>query len=106
MGYQVGTACYGDAASAVSAIASGQVGALVQHGGAAYVVDATAVTGSSITYSLNPVDSGTALVVVAPVTAQPCGLLEWQDGLVIGWAVAGAWLATAAVLFLKRAAHE
>lgn len=106
MAYQVGPACYAEASAALAAIASGQIGAVVQHGGAAYVVDASSIGAASITYSLTPVAGGAALTVVSPVTVQPCGLLDWQDGLFLGWAVAGAWLATAAVLFLKRAVHE
>lgn len=106
MAYQVGPSCYSEASAAVAAIASAQIGAVVQHGGAAYVVDASQVGASSITYNLTPVGGGNVLQVVSPVSVQPCGLLDWQDGLVLGWAVAGAWLATAAVMFLKRAVHE
>ena len=106
MAFQVGSACYSDAQGAVAAIASGQVGAVVAHGGAAYVVNASDITSSSITYTLSPVAGGTALTVVSPVTPQPCGLLDWEDGLILGWAIAGAWLATAVVMFLRRGAHE
>lgn len=106
MAFQVGATCYGEAEAAVAAIASAQVGTVVVHGGAAYVIDAGGITGASITYSLAPMSGGTAITTVAPVSLQPCGLLDWDDGLVLGWAVAAAWIATAAVMALRKAVHE
>jgi hypothetical protein len=106
MAFQVGSFCYGDAAQAVSAIASAQVGTVVQHGGAAYVVDAASSDASSITYSFSPLGGGSALTLVAPVTPQPCGLLDWQDGLALGWSIAGVWIAVAAVMVLRKGAHS
>lgn len=106
MAFQVGSACYSDALGAVAAIASGQIGAVVVHGGTAYVINASAIAEDSITYTLGPVGGGTAITVVAPVNPQPCGLLDWQDGLVLGWSIAAAWIATAVVMFLRRGVHE
>lgn len=106
MAYQVGTTCYGSAEQALSASASSQVGGVVVHGGAAYVVDVAGVTAASITYRLTPVAGGAALQSVVQVTPQPCGLLEWQDGLSLGWGVATAWIVTAAVMYLRKAAHQ
>ncbi|HYP84396.1 hypothetical protein [Variovorax sp.] len=106
MAFQVGSACYSDAQGAAAAIASAQVGTVVAHGGAAYVVDASAVSGTSITYTLTPVSGGTAITLAAPVSVQPCGLLDWQDGMVLGWGVAGVWLAVAAVMVIRRGVHE
>lgn len=106
MAFQVGAFCYGDAQAAAAATASAQAGAVVQHGGAAYVVNVAAVAADSITYSLAPVQGGPAITVVAPFSAQPCGLMDWQDGLALGWGVAGAMLAVAAVMFLRRGVHE
>ena len=106
MAYQVGSSCYDTAAAAVSAIASAQVGAVVVHGGTAYVVDASAHTGASVTYSLQPLAGGASISYTAAVTPQPCGLMDWQDGLTLGWAVAAAWIATAVVLHLRKAVHE
>ena len=103
MGYQVGSACYPTAVAAAQASASSQVGAVVTQGSASYVVDASSVDGSSITYVLTPVAGGTALTVVSPYTAQACGLLDFNDGLNIGWLMAACWLGTAAVLSLKHA---
>jgi hypothetical protein len=106
MAYQVGSVCYSDAQGAVAAIASSQVGAVVSHGGAAYVVNASDITSASITYTLSPIAGGAAITLTAPVTPQPCGLLDWQDGIVLGWAIAAVWLAVAAVMFLRHGAHS
>jgi len=106
MAFQVGAFCYGDAQAAAAASASSQVGAVVQHGGAAYVVNASAVAAGQITYSLAPIDGGAPLTVASPYSAQPCMLLDWQDGLVLGWGVAGVWLAVLAVMILRRGVHE
>lgn len=106
MAFQVGSACYDTAPAAVSAIASAQVGTVVVHGGAAYVIDASSSTGASITYSLQPVAGGAPISYTAAVTPQPCGLMDWQDGLTLGWGVAAAWIATAVVLHLRKVVHE
>lgn len=106
MAFQVGTTCYGSASDALSAAASSQVGGVVMHGGAAYVVGVDAVASTSITYSLTPLAGGQPIPSVVQLTPQPCGLLEWQDGLSLGWGVATAWIVTAAVMHLRRAAHQ
>lgn len=106
MAYQVGTTCYGSAADALSAAASTQVGAVVVHGGATYVVGVDAIGASSITYRLTPVAGGQAIQSVVQIAPQPCGLLQWQDGLSLGWGVATAWIVTAAVMHLRKAAHQ
>lgn len=106
MAYQVGTTCYGNAAQALSAAASAQVGGVVVHGGAAYVVGVNAVASSSITYSFTPIAGGNAFNSVVYMTPQPCGLMDWQDGLALGWGIATAWILTAAVLHLRKAAHQ
>lgn len=106
MAFQVGSSCYGDAVAAVQAMAAHQVGSVVVHGGSAHVVDAATTTASSITYSLQPLSGGAAVQASIQVTPQPCGLLDWSDGLVLGWGVAAAWLATAAVMMLRKGAHE
>lgn len=106
MSYQVGATCYGSASDALSAVASSQVGGVVVQGGVAYVVGVDAVASNSITYRLTPLSGGTALQNTVQLDPQPCGLLQWQDGLTLGWAVAAAWIATAAVMHLRRAAHQ
>lgn len=106
MSYQAGSACYGSAQNALSALASSQVGGVVVQGGAAYVVGVDAVASNSITYRLTPIAGGQTLQNTVQLDPQPCGLLDWQDGLTLGWAVAAAWIATAAVMHLRRAAHQ
>lgn len=103
MSYQVGSACYSTAVEAAQASASSEIGAVVPHGGVAYVVDAATVAASSVTYSLTPVGGGSAISVTSAYTAQPCNLMSYADGLTIGWAVAGAWLAAFALMFMARA---
>lgn len=105
MAYQVGSLCYGSDIAATQAIASGEVGKVVEAGSVVYVVDAEATAAGSITYTLNPVGGGTAVVSVHSVELQPCGLLDWEDALTIGWAIATAWIVTSAVLQLRKAAH-
>lgn len=106
MGYQVGTTCYGSATDALSAAASSQVGGVVVHGGASYVVGVDSVASTSITYRLTPLMGGQPVQSVVQLSPQPCGLLEWQDGLSLGWGVAAAWIVTAAVMHLRRAANQ
>lgn len=103
MAYQVGTACYATATQAAQAAASAQVGAVTQHASTSYFINAASVDATSITYTLTPVGGGTALTVTAPFTAQPCGLLTFQDGMQMGWLIAAAWIATFAVVTLRHA---
>lgn len=102
MSYQVGSACYSTPAVAAAASSSVVLGSVVQHGGAAFVVDVSSVTASSITYSFTPVAGGAAVVVVSPYTAQPCGLLDASDAIELGWGVAAIWLGVYGVMFLGR----
>lgn len=104
--YQVGDTCYSTALAAVQALASAEVGGITVIGSKAYVVDATNISGTSITYSFLEVGGTGTMTKVATVTPQPCGLLDWQDGLTLGWAVAAAWIATAVVLHIRKAAHS
>lgn len=104
MAFQVGSTCYSTPAGALSAAASSQVGTVVSHGGSAYVVDASSVTASSISYRLTPVGGGTPIASVVSMSPQPCGLLTAEDGAMLGWAIAAAWIATAVVINLRKAA--
>jgi len=106
MAFQVGSSCYGEPVAAVQAMAANVVGSVVVHGGSAYVVNAAAADADSISYSLQPLSGGSAISTVVQVTPQPCGLLDWQDGLTLGWGIAAAWIACAALLVLRRGAHE
>ena len=103
---QVGSTCYSSDAAAVAAIASGEVGKVVPSGSVVYVVDAAPASDSSITYTLNPVGGGTPITSTVPVVIQPCQMLDWSDGLTLGWGVAGVWLAVFALLIMRKAAHQ
>lgn len=107
MGYQVGATCYPTEGAAAQASVSAAVGSVVPHGSGSAVIGA-AVSGDVspvISYTFTPTDGGAAVTVSVPYTAQPCGLMDTADGLAMGWAVAGVWLATAGVLFLRRGVH-
>lgn len=101
---QVDGNCYSELA-AVQAMAAREVGRLVVIGAKTYVVDVGAVTPTTITYNFADTTSTATFSKLVTVTPQPCGLLDTVDGLVIGWAIAAAWLATAAVLFIRRGVH-
>jgi len=100
--YQVGSACYPTQLQAAQASASAQVGAVVQQGGSAHVVELRAISGSSITYGLRPAAGGASIEVVSAYEAQPCNLLGLGDGLTMGWMVGGAWLAVFGLMFIAR----
>ncbi len=103
MAFQVGSACYATEAGAAAAAASAEVGSVVTHGSTAYVVDVSSVSDTSITYVFTPVGGGTAATLVAPFSAQPCGLLTWSDGLTMGWGIGTAWILAYAILALTKA---
>ncbi|MDA8446349.1 hypothetical protein [Paracidovorax valerianellae] len=102
MAYQVNGACYGTAQQAAQASASQQVGAVVSHSGTVYVIDVAGAADASITYRFQPVAGGAPMQLVAGYTPQPCNLLQVQDGLAMGWMVAGAWIGAFSLMFLAR----
>ena len=102
--WQVGSTCYSTELAANQAAASGQLGAVVSHGGSAYVTSVQAVTSTGITYALAPINGGAPLTATIAVTPQPCGLLTHTDALDLGWKVAIVWIAVYAVSYLARAA--
>jgi len=103
---QVGAICYADDAAALEAIASAEVGKVVPAGSVVYVVDAVPSGASSIAYTLTPVGGGTAITSTVPVGIPACTLLDWSDGLAVGWGIAGAWIAAAVLMSLRKAAHS
>lgn len=100
--FQVGSACYSTQLQAAQVSASSQLGSLVSHGGLSYVVDLANATGNTLTYSLNPIGGGTPISSTVSYTAQPCALLQIEDGLTIGWMIAAAWIAAYALIFLAK----
>jgi hypothetical protein len=106
MSYQFEATCYPTALDAARAASASQIGKVVQVGSSTYVIDVVGVADSSITYQLNDISTPSTITKIAPFSAQPCGLLDTSDALVLGWGVAIAWLTTYAVMFLRRGLHE
>jgi len=103
---QVGSICYGSDAEALQAIASAQVGQVVPAGSVVYAVEAAPSGASSIAYTLTPLAGGTPVISTVAVSIPPCTLLDWSDGLAVGWGIAGAWILAAVVLHIRQAAHQ
>lgn len=91
--WQVGSTCYGTKTAAFEAIASSQIGAVVNHGGAAHIVTSSAVAENGIEYSLLPFAGGSPIVQQAIQEPMPCNLLTVADSTMIAWAIAGGWIA-------------
>lgn len=68
-----------------------------------YVVDVVSVTTAGITYELTDMLTSSTVSFLSAPSMQPCALLDWQDGLELGWGVGGLWIAVAAVLFVAWA---
>ncbi len=102
MGWQVGGVCYASEDAAVQAAVSSELGRVVILGSAAYTVDVTAVTASSVTYRLTGLSGATDIVKTVPVTPAPCRLLEGADALILGWSLIGVWVAAYAVKYLAN----
>lgn len=99
--------CYATDADALAAMAVDATGSVVSAGGVAYSVGAVPVAPSSLQYTLTPVGgSGSVVTTTVAVSIPNCMLLDWADGLAIGWGIAGVWILTYAVLFLRKAPHE
>ena len=102
MSSQVGSACYPSALAANVAIASGQAGVNLAHGGSVVVVGVASVTSTTITYQYTPVDGSASFSAVVGSVPMDCQMLDWSDGLSIGWQVGGAWLIVYALLFMTK----
>lgn len=99
---QVGDTCYPSELSANQAIASSQVGKLVQVGTASYVVDATSITATNITYTLRNVASTATIVKTSAVTPIPCQAMNALDAGALAWKIAAVWIAVYAIMFITR----
>lgn len=102
MAYQIANACYSTPQQAAQAAASAQLGSVIQNAGSSYIVEVLSVSDNSISYSFRPVAGGTPLTVVSAFNPQPCNLLQWGDGLQMGWMVAAAWVGAFSVTFLAK----
>lgn len=106
--YQVGDSCFDDAVAAANVATSLQVGQTLTHSGKGHVVSVTSITATSegqasVSYRYQPVDGGASITFAAPYYARPCGRLDWDDGITLGWAVVLVWVSSFGVLFLARA---
>lgn len=103
MAFQYGSGCYVDEASAASAMAASELGATYAAGSAVWSVTGASVSGAAVTFELS--DLTTTAVVTKTVSPPfaPCSLLDWEDGLALGWGVGGIWIAAACILALIRA---
>lgn len=104
MGFQVGAACYDTAEAAAAAAASAMSGVIVDSGGIPAVVTVDAAASAAITYTFTPA-TGAPYTLEAPFNPQPCGLLEWGDGMTLGWSVFAAWAAAFGIRFLADMFH-
>lgn len=100
--FQQGSACYVTAQQANQAQASGLVGSLVQLGGEPFAVNVLDVTDIGITLQLQQVAGTGTVTKTISVTPQPCGLLQAEDALQIGWLIAAAWIGAFCVTFIAR----
>jgi hypothetical protein len=100
---QYGQGCYVDAAAAAAAMAAAEVGAVYNAGSRVWVVTAASPAASAVTVELTDLASSDPPIArtVTP-SFPPCSLLDWDDGLAIGWGIAIAWIAAAAVLFVLQ----
>lgn len=101
---QVGATCYGSDSAALAAIASGEVGKVVPAGQVVYAVSAQpAASAVAIAYTLTPIAGGDAITSTVAVVLQPCQMLDWSDGLELGWGIGGVWILTAIALSIRKA---
>ena len=107
MSYQVGSTCYSTPEAAVTAITAKQLGTVITHGGAAYLVTAAAPSGAAaVSYTLVPFAGGQSLTLAQPLELQPCAELTGMDALLYAGPVATAWLVTAAISGMRRALND
>lgn len=104
--WQVGGTCYSSKTQALQAKASEQSGAVVQQGGAAYVVTVSAVADDGVQYSLQPLAGGSAIVTQVVQEPLPCNLLTMSDGLAVSWSIAAGWIAIYCIKSLLLARPE
>ena len=103
MPFQVDDTCYPTALAANQAIASSQIGRIVQVGSATYVVDSTSQTSTQITYQLRDVASAAVINKTSTVTPVDCQALTAADALEMSWLIVAAWVGVFALMFITRA---
>lgn len=103
-GYQVETACYSSTQQAVEAIAAKMTGQVVQVGTDPYRVEATYSAPSSILYQGSQLNGTGTFTRTLSIDPPPCNLPGFEEGLDLGWLVAGVWIAVAAIVILRKGA--
>lgn len=103
MSFQHGGQCFGTQAEAWASLAAASAGSVIPAGSAIYVLDVDSVSASGIDFVLRDMLSSGTVSYTATPAMQPCSLLDWEDGLELGWGVGSIWLLAAMVLFLARA---
>lgn len=100
--FQHGSACYSTAKQAAEAQASHLVGSIIQIGQEPYAVDVSAVTDSTISLTLQQLTGPGVFTKTILVTPQPCGLLQVEDAISIGWLIAAIWIGVFSLTFIAR----
>lgn len=112
MSFQVGTSCYSDSVTAARAAISAENGRQVVIDKTAYVYQIDGIypgqtdQTASISATYKPLTAGTSIDASFTFRAEPCGLLETVDGVLIAWAIAAAWIAVYSISFLQKGIHE
>lgn len=102
MQYQIDNICYPTKLAAANAIASSQIGKVVQKGDNPSVIGVQSLSETSIIYSVHD-EGGLSTTIEIPLNLQECQLLDYSDGLQMGWMVGAVWISAFAILFLVKA---
>ena len=100
--FQHGSACYSTAQQAAQAQASHLVGSIVQIGADPYAVNVTAVTDTTIALTLQQLAGPGVFTKTIQVNPQPCGLLQAEDAISLGWIIAAIWIGVFSLTFIAR----
>lgn len=106
MSFQHGFQCFGTQPEAWAALAASQVGGTYSAGSAVFVIEAAVPSATGIAYALRDLVSGATVAYSVAPTMEPCALLDWEDGLELGWIVAGIWIIVAAIVAVRRGARS
>lgn len=102
--YQTGNTCVDTTLQAAQWQASRNEGSIVPIGTATYIVKTTALSATSITYTLQNVSSNSTVVKTVTPFFEPCSNLSSADFLQMSWLVAAAWVAASCFKLLYKMA--
>lgn len=103
MSWQVGDQCFETELQAAQVMAALNNGTMYSTSAGVVEVMVANVTETSIQYTLRNLTSQSQVTRTVVLNAQECQLPTVQDGIQLGWLVAGAWIVAYGVLFLTRA---